>query len=47
MGRVTTPLVLPAICRIKNRTISLFIIQKLAVPEVGSINMFGSNERVK
>ena len=33
-------------CRIRNRTIS-FIIQKLAVPSVGPVNMFDSSERVK
>ena len=33
-------------CRIRNGTIS-FIIQKLVVLGVGSINMFGSNERAK
>ena len=34
-------------CRIRNRTIVLIIKKKLAVPGVGPINIFGSNERVK
>ena len=40
------PLAPVNMCRIRKRTIP-FIIQKPAVPGVGPINIFESNERVK